>query len=84
MQTCKGTGQISYDMAVAEPVVIQCEECKGHRYNQKALNYKYKNKNIEEIMELTIEKAINFFKNNKIQKALQCLIDVGLGYLTLG
>ena len=60
-KACKGTEQISYDMAFAETVVIQCEECKGDIYNQKALNYKYKNKNIEEIMQLTIEKVLKFF-----------------------
>ncbi len=52
---CKGTGQIKYDMAFAEPVIIPCEECGGHRYNPTALSYPYKGMNIEEIMSLTIE-----------------------------
>ena len=81
---CKGTGQISYDMAFAEPVVVKCEECGGHRYNPIALGYKFKGKNIEEVMDLTIEQAIKFFDDAKIRKLLQSMIDVGLGYITLG
>ena len=81
---CKGTGQIVYDMAFAEPVVVPCEECGGHRYNPTALSYCYKGLNIEQIMGLTIAEAIDFFDNAKIRKLLQCMIDVGLEYLTLG
>ena len=83
-EVCKGTGQITYDMAFAEPVVVPCEECGGHRYNPTALSYKYRGMNIEEVMSLTIEQAMDFFENKKIQSALQSMIDVGLGYLTLG
>ena len=81
---CKGTGQISYDMAFAEPVVVPCEECGGHRYNPTALSYCYKGKNIENVMGLTIAEAYDFFDNTKIRKLLQSMIDVGLDYLTLG
>ena len=81
---CKGTGQISYEMAFAEPVVVVCEECGGRRYNDTALSYLYKGLNIEQVMALTIEQAAEFFENAKIRKLLQCLIEVGLGYLTLG
>ncbi len=81
---CKGTGQISYDMAFAEPVVVPCEECGGHRYNPTALSYRYKGMNIEEVMELTIGQAYDFFENAKIRKLLQSMIDVGLEYLSLG
>ena len=81
---CKGTGQITYDMAFAEPVTVPCEECGGHRYNPTALSYCYKGKNIEEVMGLTIEEAYNFFENSRIRKLLQSMIDVGLEYLTLG
>ncbi len=81
---CKGTGQISYDMAFAEPVVVVCEECQGHRYNPTALGFTYKGFNIEEVMRLTVEQAVTFFDSNRIQKLLQGLMDVGLGYLTLG
>ena len=81
---CKGTGQIVYEMAFAEPVVITCEECGGHRYNPTALSYCYKGLNIEQIMDLTIAQAYDFFENAKIRKLLQSMIDVGLDYLTLG
>ena len=81
---CKGTGQITYDMAFAEPVVVPCEECGGHRYNPTALSYRYKGMNIEDVMGLTIAQAYDFFENKKIRKLLQSMIDVGLDYLTLG
>ena len=81
---CKGTGQITYDMAFAEPVVVPCEECGGHRYNPTALSYRYKGMNIEDVMGLTIGQAYDFFENKKIRKLLQSMIDVGLDYLTLG
>ena len=81
---CKGTGQISYEMAFAEPVTVTCEECGGHRYNPTALSYRYQGKNIEEVMDLTIAEADAFFDNARIRKRLQSMIDVGLEYLTLG
>ena len=81
---CKGTGQITYDMAFAEPVVVVCEECGGHRYNPTALSYCYRGKNIEDVMTLTIEQAMDFFDDAKIRRKLQVMMDVGLGYLTLG
>jgi excinuclease UvrABC ATPase subunit len=81
---CKGTGQIVYEMAFAEPVVVTCEECGGHRYNPKALSYCYKGMNIEQVMGLTIGQAYDYFDNMKIRKYLQSMIDVGLDYLTLG
>lgn len=81
---CKGTGQITYDMAFAEPVVVPCEECGGRRYNPTALSYCYKGKNIEDVMQLTIGQAMEFFDSRKIKKLLQSMADVGLDYLTLG
>ena len=81
---CKGTGQITYDMAFAEPVVVPCEECGGHRYNPTALSYCYKGLNIEDVMRLTIAEAYEFFDSAKIRKLLQSMTDVGLDYLTLG
>ena len=81
---CKGTGQISYEMAFAEPVTVTCEECGGHRYNPTALSYRYQGLNIEQVMDLTISEAYAFFENAKIRKRLQSMIDVGLDYLTLG
>lgn len=81
---CKGKGEISYEMAFAEPVVVLCEECQGRRYNPTALSYTYRGKNIEEIMALTIEQAMEFFTEKKVRKPLQSMMDVGLGYMTLG
>ena len=81
---CRGTGQISYEMAFAEPVTVTCEECGGRRYNPTALSYRYKGKNIEEVMGLTIGQAYDFFGSAKIKKLLQSMLDVGLDYLTLG
>lgn len=81
---CKGTGQIAYEMAFAEPVVVTCEECGGKRYNSRALSYTHKGMNIEDVMSLTAEEALKFFENEKIRRPLQSIIDVGLEYLTLG
>ena len=81
---CNGTGQITYDMAFAEPVTVICEECQGRRYNQKALSYTYKDMNIEQVMSLTIRDAYEFIESDKIKRLLQSMLDVGLGYLTLG
>ena len=81
---CKGTGQITYDMAFAEPVIVPCEECQGRRYNPTALSYRYKGLNMEDVMRLTIGQAYDFFDSAKIRKLLQSMIDVGLDYLTLG
>ena len=81
---CKGKGEISYEMAFAEPVVVLCEECQGRRYNPTALSYTYHGKNIEEAMSLTIEQAMEFFTEEKVRKPLRSMTDVGLSYMTLG
>ncbi|PCM39968.1 daunorubicin resistance protein DrrC [Mammaliicoccus sciuri] len=81
---CKGSGYINVDMAFAEPITSICEECNGKRYSKEALGYKFKDKNIDEILNLTIQDAVYFLDNKKIKKRLKNLIDVGLGYLTLG
>lgn len=82
---CNGKGEITPEIAFADPVAILCEECNGRRYNPTALSYSYKGKNIEEVLALTIEQALDFFKDNsKITSRLQSLNDVGLGYMTLG
>ena len=83
-KACKGTGQISYDMAFAEPVVVPCEECGGHRYNPKALSYRFKGLDIEDVMRLTIREAMDVFDDAKVRKLLRGLADVGLDYLSLG
>lgn len=81
---CKGKGEILPDVAFADPVAILCEECMGKRYNPTALSYPYQGKNIEKVMSLTIHQALEFFPQPKIHERLQCMLDVGLGYMTLG
>lgn len=81
---CKGKGEITPDVAFADPVAILCEECGGHRYNPTALRYTYQGKNIEMVMDLTITQALDFFTQPKIRVPLRTLQDVGLGYMTLG
>lgn len=81
---CKGTGKIKYDMAFADSVEVTCEECQGARYNPTALGYLFKGKNIEDVLNMTIDQAITFFTTRKITMPLQKLQDVGLGYMTLG
>ncbi|MEH7384683.1 excinuclease ABC subunit UvrA [Bacillus sp. JJ1521] len=81
---CKGKGVLTPDVAFADPVAIPCETCGGTRYSDEALAYRYQDKNIVEILDLTIEEAKNYFKWPKIIKRVNTLKEVGLGYLTLG
>ena len=81
---CRGRGEISPEVAFADPVTIVCEECGGKRFNPTALSYKYKGKNIEEVMAMTIEEALEFFDDGKILTPLETLVETGLGYMTLG
>lgn len=81
---CKGKGVITPDVAFADPVTIECEACDGTRYSDEALSYRYQGKNIIEILQLTIDQAMNYFKIPKIIKRVNTLKEVGLEYLTLG
>ncbi len=81
---CKGKGVTKPDVAFADPVTIRCEACEGTRYSDEARSYRYKGKNIVEILRLTIDEASNYFKKPKIVKKVNTLKNVGLGYLTLG
>lgn len=81
---CKGKGVITPDVAFADPVTIPCEACGGTRYSDEALSHRYQDKNIVEILDLTIDEAVNYFKMPKIIKRVHMLKEVGLGYLTLG
>lgn len=81
---CKGKGEITPDVAFADPVNILCEECQGKKYNPTSLSYTYHSKNIVEIMELTVIQALDFFTSIKIENRLKKLVEVGLGYMTLG
>lgn len=66
-------------------VYVPCEVCHGHRYNSETLEVKYKGKNIAEILEMTVEEAVDFFKAiPKIHRKMQTIVDVGLGYVKLG
>lgn len=81
---CKGKGDITPDVAFADPVTILCEECGGRRYNPTALSYTYRGKSIEQVMGLTVEQALVSFEQPGIRTPLQALREVGLGYVTLG
>tara|TARA_B100001093_G_scaffold520511_1_gene617219 strand:- start:27183 stop:29921 length:2739 start_codon:yes stop_codon:yes gene_type:complete len=84
---CKGEGEIKIEMQFMADVYIKCEDCHGKRFKEEVLDIKFFGKNIYEILNLSIDEAITFFKKNgenKIANKLQPLIDVGLKYLTLG
>lgn len=80
---CGGKGIIVSDMAFMESIETVCEVCHGTRYNQEILHYQYNGKNIAEVMDLSVEEAINFFAGQPFQTQLQALAKVGLGYLHL-
>ncbi|MCK5039476.1 MAG: excinuclease ABC subunit UvrA [Candidatus Aenigmarchaeota archaeon] len=84
-ETCRGDGQIKIEMQFMEDLFVVCEVCGGKRYTKEVLEVKYKGKNIFDVLEMTTEEAIEFFKNiPAIRRKLQTLIDVGLGYVKLG
>ena len=84
-EACKGDGIIKIEMHFLPDVYVPCEVCHGTRYNSETLEVRYKGKNIAEVLEMTIEDAVEFFENvPKIARKLQTIIDVGLGYMTLG
>jgi excinuclease UvrABC ATPase subunit len=81
---CGGAGHVKYDMHFLGDVIQVCEVCNGKRYNQLVLNYKFKGKNIAEVLEMTIDEAITFFDDDEIISRLLILKEVGLEYLKLG
>lgn len=82
---CQGDGYIKIEMQFLPSVYIPCDHCDGQRYNYETLEIKYKNKSIADVLDMRISEAIDFFNNrSKIREKLQCLIDVGLGYIKLG
>lgn len=84
-ETCKGDGIIKIEMHFLSDVYVPCEVCGGARYNQETLEVKYKGKSIADVLDMTIEEAVEFFKNvPRIANKLQVLQDVGLGYVRLG
>ncbi len=84
-EACQGEGQVKIEMQFLPDVYVTCDVCKGSRYNQETLEVRYKEKNIADILAMTIDEAVEFFEHNhSIKHKLQTLADVGLGYMTLG
>ncbi len=84
-ESCEGDGIIKIEMNFLSDVYVPCEVCRGARYNRETLEVKYKGKNISDVLNMTVEEAMNFFSNiPKIRKKLETIYDVGLGYITLG
>ena len=83
--SCSGTGSIQIKMHFLPDIYVKCDVCQGKRYNLETLEVLYDNKNIFDILEMTVSEAIEFFKNSSIiKRKLQALVDVGLGYIKLG
>ncbi len=84
-ETCKGEGEQVIEMQFLADVRLECEDCKGQRFNQEVLDVRYKDKNIFEILDLSIEEALEFFADAKdVVTKIKPLFDVGLGYIKLG
>jgi excinuclease ABC subunit A len=84
-EACKGDGLIKVEMHFLPDIYVSCDVCSGHRYNRETLEIKYKGKTISEVLEMTVEDALEFFHAiPKITRKLQTLMDVGLSYITLG
>ena len=84
-EACKGDGLIKVEMHFLPDVYVSCDICSGHRYNRETLEIKYKGKSIAEVLEMTVEDALEFFQAiPKINQKIQTLMDVGLSYITLG
>ena len=84
-EACQGDGVIRVEMHFLPDVYVSCDVCKGQRYNRETLEIRYKGKNIHEVLDMTVEDALEFFKNVPvISRKLQTLVDVGLSYIRLG
>ncbi|MDY4105712.1 MAG: excinuclease ABC subunit UvrA [Oscillospiraceae bacterium] len=84
-EACAGDGLIKIEMHFLPDVYVPCEVCKGKRYNRETLEVKYKGKNIADVLDMTVEEALNFFENlPRIRSKLETLYQVGLGYIRLG
>ncbi len=84
-EACEGDGIVKIEMHFLSDIYVPCEVCKGMRYNRETLEIRYKNKNIYEVLEMTVEEAMSFFgANPRIYNRLKTLWDVGLGYIKLG
>ena len=84
-ETCQGDGLIKVEMHFLPDVYVKCDACNGQRYNRETLDIRYKGKNIFEVLDMTVEDALNFFSAiPSINKKLKTLLEVGLGYINLG
>ncbi len=84
-EACSGDGLLKIEMHFLPDIYVPCEVCKGKRYNRETLEVRYKGKNIHEVLEMTVEEALPFFENlPRLNKRIQTLKDVGLGYVKLG
>jgi excinuclease ABC subunit A len=84
-EACQGDGIITIEMHFLPDVYVQCEVCRGSRYNNETLEITYKQKHIADVLDMTVEEALEFFENIPgIQHKLQTIFDVGLGYIKLG
>jgi len=84
-ETCKGEGHLTVEMQFLADVTLVCEECQGQRFKKEVLEVTYQDKNIFDVLNMTIEESLEFFKNKKsVLSRLQPLADVGLGYIKLG
>ena len=84
---CNGEGEIKIEMQFMSDIKLKCESCKGKRFKKNVLQVKYVNKNIDDVLNMTIDNAYQFFlsnNQNKIATKLKCLIDVGMGYVNVG
>jgi excinuclease ABC subunit A len=84
-EACQGDGQIKIEMNFLPDIYVDCEECKGKRYNAETLDIRYKGKNIADVLDMSVDEAYLFFENlPNLKRKLQTLVDVGLGYIKLG
>jgi excinuclease ABC subunit A len=84
-EACRGDGMIKVEMHFLPDVYVHCQECKARRYNRETLEITYRNKNISEVLKMTVDEASNFFENiPSVARKLKVLQDVGLGYIRLG
>lgn len=83
-ENCQGLGVVYTDLAFLESVKLPCEVCEGKRFKEEVLTYKLNDKSIAEVLEMTVEQALNFFQQKEVVRKLQAMSDVGLNYITLG
>ncbi len=83
-EACSGDGVLKIEMHFLSDIYVPCEVCKGKRYNKETLEVKYKGKTISDVLDMTVEEALDFFQNlPRIKSKIQTLYDVGLGYIKL-